>query len=379
MASDLVATTVSATAAPAGKVPFIEVWRGIAVFLVVYYHYVDRLPYEALGASAPASLPFYSGKLGVLIFLIISGYLIAQSLSFTRTLAAFYAKRLSRLWPLFLLASVVIFVFLIFFQPPIVPDGPKQFYERPRTVIDLIGQSFFLRDLGFQWIDGVFWSILVEIKFYFWIGLIAAFRPATFARDFAIASLVITLAQFGAEFGLPPEWAWTNRLLNGLFVAEYLPFFAIGVLLFARNYGPLLTIHILLALMQAGIKSASNPNFDMHDTAVFFAVLALVIAADAWLLNSRIFLLLGEYSYSLYLFHQMIGLTIIAMLAPRLGLDLAVAITFVTMLGVAIIASKAAEWRYRKRVEQMLERIFTAIGLARFRFGREAAPRQAPA
>lgn len=52
---------------------FIEIWRGIAVLVVVHFHFTGRLPSEALGSATPASFGNDIGKIGVYIFFVISG------------------------------------------------------------------------------------------------------------------------------------------------------------------------------------------------------------------------------------------------------------------------------------------------------------------
>jgi peptidoglycan/LPS O-acetylase OafA/YrhL len=355
---------------------FVQVWRGIAALLVIYYHFVDRLPPAAVGVDGPASLPFYSGTLGVLVFFVISGFLITQSLVHSRNLASFYAKRISRIWPLFILASILIFIFVQFFQPPVVVEGPRHFYSQERNLVDLFGTIFFLEDLGFEWIDGAFWSILVELKFYFWIGLLAWLNPRKFVAYFAIASVIIS----GTEMALHVLHSPGARLLNGIFIAQYLPFFAIGALLFRGAHRELLTLNVSLAILSSGLKIASNPNFEIEGTVIFGLVLIAVLGCDALLLRHRLFLMLGDYSYSWYLFHQVIGLTLVQAIAPRLGLDLAVAAALATTLAISIAGSWAAEWRFRSHFYQALFRAFALIGLDRAKLGGANRPeRQASA
>lgn len=357
---------------------FIQVWRGIAALLVIYYHLSNRVPLPYLGMKEGPSLTFYSGKLGVLIFFIISGYLIVQSLQHSKNLASFYAKRISRIWPLFILASVLIFLFLQIFDPPVVPAGPKKFYTHDPSIIDLIGSVFFLEDLGFNWIDGVFWSILVELKFYMWIGLLAVINRKHFVRYFAIAALVISSAEMAIALSHIPALRPVQAALNGFFIAQYLPFFAIGALLVARRDHGLLAGVILLSLVQASLKTAMNPDLDAWRTAQFVLVLGAVIGIDAILLRSRIFLTLGDYSYSWYLFHQMIGLSLIKALSGSLNYDQALLVALAATFAISVVASWAAEWRFRDACYRLLMAIFSRLRLQEFKFTDHARSDKAP-
>jgi peptidoglycan/LPS O-acetylase OafA/YrhL len=352
---------------------FIQVWRGIAALLVIYYHLTNRVPLPYLGMKEGPSLIFYSGKIGVLIFFVISGYLIVQSLQYSKNLASFYAKR-SRIWPLFVVASIVIFIFLQFFDPPVVPAGPKKFYTHNPSIVDLAGSLFFLEDLGFNWVDGVFWSILVELKFYMWIGLLAVVSRQHFIRYFAIAALVISSLEMAIEFSNVQALRPVQLALNGFFIAQYLPFFAIGGLLVSKRDHGLLVGVILLSLIQAGIKTSMNPDLDGWRTAQFVLVLVAVIAADAAFLRSRIFLTLGDYSYSWYLFHQMIGLSLIKALSGSLNYDQALIVALAVTFAISVIASWAAEWRFRDACYRLLMAIFSRLRLQELRVSDRSRP-----
>jgi len=344
---------------------FIQIWRGIAVFLVVYYHFSNRIPTEYLNMTSEPSLVFHAGKIGVLIFFVISGYLISKSLMRCDNLAIFYAKRISRIWPLFIIASVVIFLYLQFVEPPIVYDGPKKFYTEKRDWLDLLGSILFLEDIGFRWIDGVFWSLLVELKFYFWIGLLAYFRGQKFGRDFALCALMLGGIVLGIELSGYESFAWIAKGLNGLFIAQYLPFFAVGVLLATGRDKGFLSILLIIITVQSGLKSGANPDFDIHQSAIFILVVSAVLLLDQLFFRSKIFLHLGRYSYSYYLFHQIIGLSIIKALGGFVSFDLAILIALIATYAIAVIAADMAEWRFRPVFSKNLLALFSRLRLNR--------------
>lgn len=346
---------------------FIELLRGLSIIIVLYFHYSNRIPYQYLGASAPATLVSHEGKLGVYIFFVISGYLIALSLTGCRSLSEFYAKRISRIWPLFILASTVIFAFLSVFDPPTVASGPKQFYENGRPPFsEFVGQLFFLRDLGFDWVDGVFWSILVELKFYFWIGLFAALFREHYIDRFAKAALALGVIEFSLVLFLGPQVPRSvTGLMHGLLIAQYLPFFAIGVLLFRGRSDGLLIALFLLCAIQICVTFSDDPDFNILQTARWFLVLSALLAVDHFLLKDRILLFFGTYSYSIYLFHQMIGLTIMSWVAPKYGMDVAIIVALACILPLSVAASWAVEWRYRRAIGSLLSSAFGLLRLDR--------------
>lgn len=347
------------------KVKFIEILRGVSVFLVGYHHFSDRLPYAVLGAAGPPSLPFSAGKIGVYMFFLISGLLIAMSLERSKSIAEFYARRIARIWPLFVAASLIIFAFLQVFDPPVVIGGPKDFYEDHISVLDLIGQLFFLNDLGFDWVDGVFWSLLVELKFYLLIGLFAFAFKRRYALAFGVAALVLASADILLGEVGGPVGDLVSRGLHGVLIAQYLPIFAVGVMIHARSFGGVFVGNIVLASVQAVDSVSGNPSFELSGLLMFAAVFAMVLAIDAAVLKNRLMMFFGKYSYAIYLFHQMIGLTVISILAPTLGMDLSIVIAGVLIVGVAYSMSQLVEWRFEKRLAALLVRGFTLLRLDR--------------
>ena len=352
---------------------FIAIWRGIAVFIVAYYHFSDRLPYDVLGASAPATFPNHIGKLGVYVFFVISGYLIAKSLETCGNLADFLAKRISRIWPLFVLASVVIFIFASLFQTPVVLEGPKQFNEHQRTLLDLIGSSLFLSDLGFNFMDGVFWSIIVELKFYVYIGIFAVLFQRNYVSAFALFAVVISSVDFGillatggdnVSFVENGPLRPVGMILHGVLISQYLPMFALGAALFKKQIDATFGMLILLTVISAIIGVAEDLQFDPAVNLRFIFLLIGLLAVDHFVFKDRVFLWVGEYSYSIYLFHQLIGLTFIQAIAPMVGMDASIAVAFMLIFSMAFVMSRLAEWRFRRPLASLLKSIFATLGLA---------------
>ncbi len=351
----------------------IEYWRGLSIILVMYYHLSNRIPHEIMGSAVRPSIEFYSGKLGVYIFFVISGYLISQTISQSRDVAEFYAKRLSRLWPLFILACATIFIWAKLVPTPVVPAGAGDFDVHGRTVVDLIGSMLFLGDFGIRWVDGVFWSIVVELKFYFFAGLARYAFGEHFAVRFAWVAIGLSLLDFSlmAVSG-SSQYSILNRLLHGVLITQYMPFFAVGMLFFEKRFGlPLLLVGILCAL-QVGMAVSANGDLNMLGTIRFGTVLTALIIADA-ALGGHVLYFFGRYSYAIYLFHQVIGLSLIFFLTPRIGIDLAILSALVFVVGLAASASFLVEWRFRRPVSFALYRAMSIIGFDRLRFARGPA------
>ena len=376
------------------KDTFIEQWRGIAVFIIVYFHFSNRLPHEAWGYATGPSVPQHIGKLGVLVFFIISGYLIAKSLEASRTLADFYAKRISRIWPLFIVANIVVFAFLQVFPPPVVAEGQYvgyehyPFYEQSRDVADLLGTMFFAEDLGFKWIDDAFWSLLVELKFYFYIGMFAVIFPKNFARNFCIFAVVLAGIDFlilyfdragPIGFADSVQFRALSQVLHGVFISQYLPMFAVGVALYRKKLDGLFSAVLFMACITGLIGVYEIHLFKAEDNILFILLFSFLVAFDHIVLKNKIFAWIGEYSYAIYLFHQMIGMTLMKMLSPYLSMDAAIVVTLLTVFALGRLGSYVAEWRFRKLFIANLTKLFSLIGLDKMVIGITPMEKRAPA
>lgn len=358
---------------------FIQIARGVAIFIVAYYHYTIRVPFDVLGASMPPLLPEHIGKIGVHIFFIISGFLISKTLDRSQSIAGFYARRISRLWPLYAFACVFVFVFVHIFSPPVVPDGPKQFYDVSPSIVDLLSNFVFLNDATMS-VDGAYWSIVAEVKFYFWFGLFAALFRRDFVKVFAWAAIALAALDFAVLTFVPEAmqehgpFRVLNLALHGVFIAQYLPFFALGaVLQRAERYQLIAPLTMLVAVSAISVIAEDHEFVAIEDMR-FLLVLGLILAADRMLFAGRVFVWVGDYSFSLYLFHQMVGLTLIKMLTPYIGMDTSIVVAIAVVILIAFAASKAFEWRFRRQFTELFERLFSLVGLDRIRIDTVQGP-----
>ncbi|YCK37846.1 acyltransferase family protein [Actinomadura sp. ATCC 39365] len=90
---------VEGTTSPhAGRLAWLDALRGLAAMVVVFEHALEPLWPEA---RPPIKAVFDPGWYGVLVFFLVSGYIVPASLERRGSVRAFWISRFFRLWPLF--------------------------------------------------------------------------------------------------------------------------------------------------------------------------------------------------------------------------------------------------------------------------------------
>src|SRR5262245_12365983 len=195
-------------------IPEVDGLRFIAISAVLFHHLMamflsdsGRSPevrtYSDWFAAADQSwlvTPAYCGHFGVNLFFLISGFLLARPFAkrpfngqAAPNLKSYYLRRVTRIEPPYLLSLIAIF--LIHW---------KQWGEGLRVVPNLIASLFYSHGLVYgreSAINGVAWSLEVEIQFYLLTPLLVRLfrlRNAAARRTLIVALIV--------GFGLLPQW-----------------------------------------------------------------------------------------------------------------------------------------------------------------------------
>ncbi len=347
----------------------IDFFRGLAILLVVLFHFTARLPNEAINITEGAPLPVFFGWVGVYFFFIISGYCIFMTLERSAGVSQFLARRISRIYPAFAAAVLLLFIFGLVFIVPSVPEA--NFHEVEPGPFDVIVNLLFIGEIG-EWVDGAFWSIAVEVKFYALVALLAFLIPdrGQFGRVFGglalgmgllwLASTLLTTIGSGS---ITPQ-----SLLKFLTIAPYLSFFAVGILGWQYEQGRAGTGRLLAAnlVLSALIVWVEAYSFELHDgwgvaTICAFAYLALGLLFIRFVRGGTIPSIpgvtwavaqVGLLSFSWYLIHENIGMSMLATLDLYLPAQVALILVVISTFLMAIVFANLFEWRFRKPVER---------------------------
>jgi peptidoglycan/LPS O-acetylase OafA/YrhL len=130
----------------------------------VFYHYtfrgyrVDRLSSMPYPALAPVAM---YGRLGVKIFFMISGFVILITAA-SGSMERFFISRIVRLHPCFWVYCTLTFL------GTLLAGG----YHHPAPFrVYLLNMTMLSGFFGVPSIDGVYWSLFVELQFYFLVLL----------------------------------------------------------------------------------------------------------------------------------------------------------------------------------------------------------------
>lgn len=310
---------------PSGaRMAFLDGLRGIACVSVLLCHlFVPEISAisESLKAVVPAFLPALlgHGDLGVEVFFVVSGFVIAYSLRshrINRSLAWRFAVRRSiRLDPPYVFTLVL----AIGVWALMLKDSFHEVGEKFEGVPGLLANAFYLQDiLHYPAVFSVAWTLCLEIQFYLAFVLLAGAAqwlgnrlPVRGNPDSGNASPLALLLIF-TPLGLLSVAMWHLGLAAFTFPGTWFRFF-LGVLVFwaIERRVPRPAFYGFAAVLL--ILSISTRDL-RGGVAVATAGVIFVAGVRGYLthwLSGRLWQYLGRISYSLYLLHIVVGIPLI--------------------------------------------------------------------
>jgi peptidoglycan/LPS O-acetylase OafA/YrhL len=170
------------TPAPS-RMAWLDVLRAIAAFLVIYAHLSHYLLRSIRGVSAEW---LNAGPAGVMLFFLVSGYIIPASLERHGDLRRFWTGRFRRLFPLYTVVALLVVALGV---AGVVPLDPRLGAHPGPAVVAHATMLPFL--LGGPLVTPVFWTLSFEMVFYL---LVAALFAVRLHRGSGIAALVLAVA-----------------------------------------------------------------------------------------------------------------------------------------------------------------------------------------
>lgn len=276
---------------------FLDGLRGLAVLFVLFSHASGYGIHIIPGFDAGGA-----GKTGVWLFFVLSAFLLTGRLDSLasrgqldlRSIAAYLIGRVMRIYPLFIPALL-----------PWLWQGTLDWAAVGRHILLL---------------DGIYWVIPVEFKFYFLIPVIVVVFHLLFKER--LASFALCSAGLAVVLNLyyPPSLA----LKNSIFLSPYIMVFlagSLGALAVARGVSfrwmrgvtPLLLFLFAIATIPSVasllLGQHVRPGF-LHSYCWLFGITWMIALASCFenrflnrLLSCRPLGFIGKISFSLYLLH----------------------------------------------------------------------------
>lgn len=284
----------------------------MSALCIVGYHYTTRYTEISGGKGFAISVPW--GFMAVSVFFVLSAFLTAYGNTEKSTPIQFLIRRFSRLWPSFIVCASVTFLVTSFFLP-----------SRGVTWTDFLGNMTMIPGmLGFELVDGAYWTLAYEIIFYILVSLIL------------LAGL----------------WKKRNKiffvyvlmLFIAFFLNDYLPFMNKVNVLIMSDYGQMFAVGIALETLLTSVPADSKEKYLAVCTCLLslgytflcrgmaygifmMVVVGMTIGAvklhcigggsKRLIWTTRPLCFVSSISYPLYLLHQNIGYAILEELKKR--------------------------------------------------------------
>lgn len=264
------------------------------------------------GDKAPniGDIPLHS--LGVVIFFVISGFLITQSWMSDRNAIRFLQKRALRIFPALV---IVVTVTALLIGPLASSEPPSDYFRHGWTYRYILSNSVLITVWGLPGVfttlpiagqaNGSLWTLPIEFGLYLIVPLIVFFNRAV-ARASIVAIIILAIAIVLAKQRFPE--IFTSNLM-GIDVGKGLalaPYFLIGSALRLANFADWSSNIRILAFLASAIVVVVWALFAGElawaiAVAIFpMAILVVHVGLSDWL-SSRYLRQIGDLSYGLYL------------------------------------------------------------------------------
>ena len=326
--------------------------RFVAALSVVLYHYTARAESNSFELLSNVT---QFGYLGVPVFFIISGFVIALSAN-NRSAFEFAVSRFVRLYPAYWIC--MLFTVLI----------ATSYGTRDYSVAQIFSNATLLNEyFGFSNVDGIYWTLKAELKFYACIFVLLLFDAFRHIRLWLSIWLVITATYLIAN----------QPFFMGVFISPYFSSYFISGIAFYLLHKEGKNVYNLFILISSFIisifytfsrTSEYIPSADFFDQyisvavlTIFYTLFYLLVTGKIYLRKHNFYLTLGGLTYPLYLLHNVAGITIIDKYSDLISEEVLVTIIVVLMLFLSWLIHLGVEKRFATPIKVVLLKKLGAI------------------
>ena len=307
---------------PSRRIAELDGLRGLAILLVMSFHYINNQLVNTAGIIAHAlSLVTSFGWVGVDLFFVLSGFLIGSILVRNKRsknyFSTFYLRRLVRIVPNYFLLVVIFMIILA------IPWFADNYFLTGNNVIPAWSYFAMLHNFYMAHLQNfgnvamsVTWSIGIEEQFYIIFPFIVYFINDKWLPFILIAAIIMasfiraTYQSWVPQYVLLP--CRMDAISFGALIAWINYHYDLKVL--ARKYFAVLIVILATVVGFCGYLYIRYNDLGVIKNSLFALVFAILLVfaltyTNSWygrLLRNKMLVWIGTVSYSLYLFHYLI-------------------------------------------------------------------------
>ena len=308
--------------------------RGLSIILISFYHFgyngIIQFDNELL------SNIFRFGRKGIHIFFLISGIVIPLSLiSYEYKIHQFWnylLKRIIRIEPPYLVV-LTLSVLYLYGQYLLGFTNDLNVLPSTKEIALHIGYLVPFSNEA-EWIVPVFWTLSIEFQYYLFLAILFPLALSNTKILNWVFNLTVIM--------LPLTYSGTDLFLH------WSAFFGLGIfyILYSFKKYSLIESCILLVL-SAYVICTEQSVLDF-----FIGIIILLIVHFYPNLKLRLGMFLGKISYSYYLLHTIIGVTILENIYHLLSSDVIRIIAIILTITFIVFVSTFF-WKYIERPSEL--------------------------
>ncbi len=333
------------------KIGAINTLRFIAAAFVVVYHYAFSFYYKEIPYIDIPVLRqlFQYGYLGVDLFFIISGFVISLSAE-GRNAYGFFKSRVGRLYPVFWVCALITTLFLLFGGHLI-----SSYMSWPRFWASMTMLPYFF---NIDPLDGTYWTLTVEMKFYFVIFLSLLFKKF---KDIEVMAIILSVLMLIFPIVVDSEIVWIPNFIAGVIFykvyKEGLTNWRIFALCNTLIASLIFTLRRIPYLSE-GYGVPFNPTTITLYFLSFYIIFLLISLNKFKIPNNTYINTLGLLTYPVYLLHHQIGKILFTYAGIKnIPLYVSFPAMIIFILGLSYLVHKLFERRGKIILDKTLDKI----------------------
>jgi peptidoglycan/LPS O-acetylase OafA/YrhL len=332
----------------------LDLLRFIAAFSVMFFHFTTRGNADA--KLIPVKFPLISeisryGYLGVDLFFLISGFVILMT-AVDRSAKSFLVSRMVRLYPAYWACCTLTF-FITFF---LGTDAVRVSFAKYLANMTML-HGFF----NVEHVDGVYWSLFIEMKFYLLVLLLMIAKQIRYAQYYLGLWLLISLV-----------WLhYPSSIIENVFIPEHSAYFISGAvfyLIWKEGISPYKLV-LLLGGYVLAIANAIQMLVHVMDwyhiqcnvyimiamVTLFYVVFFLMVFNKFAFVRTDHFIVLGALTYPLYLLHSRIGFVMFNLGHTYVDKHVLLAVIVAAMCYLAYVVNNQIEKKFSPVFKKFLD------------------------